>query len=126
MSGNFVVVRRNLASGEVADETAYAPIGLWHDPPPRAHRPAPPPPLLMAVDDGRARVLRRAGSATPLATSADHQYEDIAVSGDGRYAASRKKADAGWQVLLFRGDADEPRELAPVWAHSFVWLPAAQ
>lgn len=126
MSGNFVFVARKLASGEVAGETAYAPIGLWHTPPSRAHQPAPPPPQFTATDEGvAARVLRRTGSTIPLATIAYKQHGDITFASDGRFATARTFVDGSWRILLFRSDSDEPRELATAWSHSFVWLPAA-
>lgn len=124
LRGSFVFVTRDLATGEVTDETAYSDLGLWHERPPVPGAPPKSPPQFEVTAEGGSSVLRARGSPEPLASIKRSvlQYEDLCVSRDGSAAIARDRR----RLVLFTATATTPRELAKEWAYDITWLPASK
>lgn len=121
LRGAFVHVTRDVGTGEVVDEAAYAELGLFHRAPPRPG----PAPQFEVVAKGKVGRLRRVGSDVDLAVVPFADAEAFSLSPCGRFATARLHDD-GPQVLLFCAEADSaPRPLLRGVAEHFVWLPAA-
>jgi len=127
LRGSFVFVTRDLATGDVTDETVYGDLGLCHEAPPvpgavQKSRPR----FAVAVEGGRA-VLRARDEPEPLASIERdiQQYEDLCVSRDGS-AATARLGDDRRRLVLFTAANTAPRELAKEWAYDITWLPAAK
>ncbi|HEX6812122.1 MAG TPA: hypothetical protein VF384_10905 [Planctomycetota bacterium] len=127
LRGTFVFVTRNLASGEVTDETAYSDLGLSHEAPPVPGAAAMGRPSFEIAVDGGQSVLRAVGTKKPLAAVelGRQQYQDLCVSHDGRAAAARV-GDHRSRFVLFTPGSDTPRELAKEWVCDVTWLPASK
>jgi hypothetical protein len=127
MRGTFVFVTRDLATGEVIDETVYSDLGLRHEAPPVPGAVQRSTPRFEVRVDGEKSVLRAKGKPEPLASidRANQQYEDLCVSRDGSAATARLGADRR-RLVLFTAANATPRELANEWAHDITWLPAAK
>jgi hypothetical protein len=127
LSGNFVFVTRDLATGEVTDETVYSGLGLWHEAPPVPGIPPKSPPQLEVTAEPGRSVLRARGNPEPLAAieRSKQQYEDLCVSRDGNAAIARLGKDRR-RLVLFTAATATPRELAKEWAYDITWLPASK
>ncbi len=127
LRGSFAFVTRDLASGEVTDEATYCNLGLRHETPPVPGAAPAPTPIFEVAVDGACSVLRRVGKPKPVAAieRSKEQYQDLAVSRDGRFATARLDDDRR-RFVLFTSSAGTPRELAKEWAFDITWLPATK
>ncbi|HEX5053421.1 MAG TPA: hypothetical protein VFZ65_16710 [Planctomycetota bacterium] len=125
LRGNFVFVARDLATGDVTDETVYSRLGLQHRAPPVPGAIGAPEPLFEIAADGARSVLRRVGEPEPLAQveRKTQQFGDLTVSRDGCFAAAR--VDGSHRLVLFTAASRQPRDLVAAWAYDLTWLPAA-
>lgn len=129
MRGDFVHVRRSLATGAITDEHAYASIGLSHRAPPPPRTPSATEPLSVPVFTtevvDKAIRLLRAGQREPLAVGPDdatHRGETrVAPDGQSAVACGGGEPPA---CVLFTATGKEPRRLAAQGARGFLWLPA--
>ena len=121
LRGVFVHVTRDVGTGEVVDEAAYAELGLFHRAPARPD----PAPQFEIVAKGKVGRLRRVGSDEDLAVVPFADADAFSLSPCGRFATAHTGEDRV-QVVLFTADADTPpRPLLRGAAQHFVWLPAA-
>jgi hypothetical protein len=125
IAGNFVFVRRSVATGATTDENAYAPLGLQHAAPPPPDAPSRPEPRLTLATVRGETHLCCAGAGEPLARfpSEGHQWNDVSIAPDGRSAVARLGDDRSRCTLFADGKAPG-RVLVAAPAHDFVWLPA--
>lgn len=127
LSGSFVFVTRDLASGEVTDETAYSLLGLRHEAPTVPGAAPKSTPRFLVASDRHRSVLREVGRPELLASieRSKEQYQDLCVSRDGSAATARLGGDRR-RLVLFTATSDTPRELANEWAYDITWLPASK
>ena len=120
--GEFVFVRRSLATGAVTSEARYGPIGGQHKTPPG---PGPQPPARATFSTevvGEYIHLLRAGCTEPAAKLV-HWYPsesrmEIAPDGESAFVYVGSKSRA----LLFTAALEGGRLLCDGWARDPVWL----